>query len=98
MLPVYKNHGKRWCWRHIQMPHIASMPQGELNFNKIHIPSGYVVIEDVIRFLITDLGVKPPCGSTKWHQKLVDSEKNSSASSTHAESPALLRSCRSLRH
>jgi len=74
-LPVYKDHGKRWCWRHIQMPHVVSMPHGELNFNKIHMPSGYVVIEDVIRFLITDLGVKPPCGKTTWHQKLVDSEK-----------------------
>jgi len=51
------------------------MSKGTLDLDKVHLPSGYVMLEDVIRFLITDFGVKPPCGAAKWHQKLVESEK-----------------------
>jgi hypothetical protein len=64
----------RHCWRHLQMPHELEMPAGTLDLDKAHLPTGYVFIEDVIRFLIDDLGVKPPCGGA-WHRLLVDSEK-----------------------
>ena len=36
------------------------------HLNEIHVPTGWVLIEDVIRFLITELGVQPPCGSQNW--------------------------------
>jgi hypothetical protein len=73
-LPEYKDQGKRWCWRHLQMPHTVPMTKGKLDLKKCHLPSGYIVLEDLIRFLICDMGVKPPCGKTKWHKKLLDSE------------------------
>jgi hypothetical protein len=44
-----------------------------MNFNRLHTPSGYVVIEDVLRFLINDLGVVAQTKS--WHDTLIASEK-----------------------
>lgn len=74
-LDEYANHGNRWCWRHVQMSREMPMPIGKLDLNKVHTPCGFVLIEDIIRFLISDLGVKPPCGKVQWHKKLVESEK-----------------------
>jgi len=40
---------------------------------KLHIPTGWVTIENVIRFLITDLGI-PPLIET-WEEELRESEE-----------------------
>jgi hypothetical protein len=42
-----------------------------LDLDRVHIPTRWVLMEDVIRFLITDLGVRPPCGD-EWLKVLKD--------------------------
>lgn len=44
------------------------------NLTRLHIPTGYVLIEYVLRFLIVDLGIKPACGEDRWEEVLSDSE------------------------
>jgi len=44
-----------------------------LPLNKLHIPTGWVTIEEVIRFLIHELKVKPK--SAEWDKHLRDSEE-----------------------
>jgi hypothetical protein len=39
----------------------------------LHIPTGWALIEEVIRFLIHDLGMEPPCGD-RWPEILEESE------------------------
>jgi hypothetical protein len=74
MSPRHKKYGDhRWCWRHVQLKAGVDLDGGRLNFNKVHTPSGYVVIEDVIRFLVHDLNVKSP--QADWHERLNASEK-----------------------
>lgn len=45
-----------------------------MDLDKLHLPTGWVTIEEVIRFLITELGHRPPCGS-KWPSILAESER-----------------------
>jgi hypothetical protein len=74
MSPLHaKYKDKRWCWRHVQLEGSTNLPGGRLNFNRLHTPSGYVVIEDVLRSLINDLGVRAQ--NANWHQILIASEK-----------------------
>lgn len=74
MSPLHaKYKDKRWCWRHVQLEGSADLPGGKMNFNRLHTPSGYVVIEDVLRYLINDLGVVAQTRS--WHNALIESEK-----------------------
>ena len=47
---------------------------GELDLDKAHLPTGWVTIEEVIRFLIFDLGMQPPCGDS-WPDLLEKSER-----------------------
>jgi hypothetical protein len=49
--------------------------QRPIDLDKVHVPTGWVTIEQVIRFLIADLGVQPPCGADKWEQILHESEQ-----------------------
>lgn len=39
--------------------------------NTWHLPTGFVTIEDILRFCIVDLGV--PALNTTWHQRLEES-------------------------
>lgn len=61
------------CRHHVQMPTVLPIGAG-LDLDKAHVPTGWVTLEEVLRFLIVDLGVKPPCGS-KWPAILADSER-----------------------
>ncbi len=45
----------------------------DVDLNKIHIPTRYVLIEDILRFLIADLGVAPLAAD--WETLLNDSER-----------------------
>ncbi|MBI4584183.1 MAG: hypothetical protein HY717_09205 [Planctomycetes bacterium] len=67
------------CRNHVQMKsEIRLSKKGMFDLNRLHIASGWVLIEDVICFLIAELGVRPPKRSRKnhiWHKKLVDSAK-----------------------
>ena len=74
MSPQHERYqGKRWCWRHLQLDAAKDLSGGRMNFDRLHTPSGYVVIEDVIRFLIHDLRVRAP--SKNWHDMLMASDK-----------------------
>jgi hypothetical protein len=44
------------------------------DFKKMHLRTGYLPIEEVLRFLIVDLGHRPPCGAT-WDQILEASKR-----------------------
>ncbi len=54
-------------------PATVPLGDGHLDLDKAHVPTGWVTIEEVIRFLIVDLGVEPPCGSD-WVQCVTKSE------------------------
>jgi hypothetical protein len=55
-----QEHGsKPWCRHHIQGSLEVKLPGGVAKLNDFHLPTGYVAVEDIVRFCIVDLGVKP---------------------------------------
>ena len=64
----------RHARHHTQIASEVEFGDGTLNLNKAHLPTGWVTFEEVIRFLIHDLGVVPPCGDV-WPEKLEESER-----------------------
>lgn len=62
-----------WCRHHVQFHRDYQDVRDGFSPNKLHIPTSWVTIEDVIRFLISDLGV-PPLIET-WDEELKKSEK-----------------------
>ena len=69
----------RWCRHHLQGPLRLSLGDG-VGLNELHLPTGYVVIEDVIRFCINDLEVEPL--SAEWHTVLEESYERFRSEST----------------
>jgi hypothetical protein len=68
----------RWCRHHLQGP--ITLPIGDrrgLLLNDLHLPTGRVPIEEVVRFCIVDLEVKPL--SRDWYEVLEESYATSSA-------------------
>lgn len=64
-----------YCRHHIQIRSKVRVAAGtKLNLDKLHIATGYTLIEYVLRFLIRDLGAPPPCGD-EWPKVLARSEK-----------------------
>jgi hypothetical protein len=67
--------GNKPCRHHVQQQATIAIPgAAALDLDKLHIPTGWVTLEEVLRFLIYDLGTKPPCGKT-WHKVIEKSEK-----------------------
>ncbi len=62
------------CRHHVQLRLALPAAGAELDLNRLHLPTGWVTIEEVIRFLVTDMGVSPPCGG-EWERRLADSER-----------------------
>lgn len=60
-----------WCRHHVQGPIDLQINDSMLSLNAIHLPTGYVTFEEVIRFCIVDLGVQPL--DEGWHDLLVKS-------------------------
>ena len=59
---------------HLQLPAtIGCFGNRVLDTNKLHIPTGWVTVEEVIRFLIHELRVKPR--THKWDGDLLASER-----------------------
>jgi len=58
----------RWCRHHLQGD--VSLPLGGRNvsLSALHTPTGYVTVEEVLRFCIVDLGVEPLAAD--WHDQL----------------------------
>jgi hypothetical protein len=63
-----------YCRHHVQMPLGIPIEEGEFSLNKGHLPTGWVTMEEIIRFLIVDLEIAPPCGAT-WPDALEKSER-----------------------
>jgi hypothetical protein len=64
----------RHARHHAQMRATIDVGTGTMDLNKAHLPTGWVTIEEVIRFLIVDLGMEPPCGED-WPGVLERSEQ-----------------------
>jgi len=76
----FPSAGSYWCQHHLQGPIDLDVGRGStISLNDLHLPTGPVPIEDVIRFLIVDLGVPPldtsvdDDGVSGWHRRLVES-------------------------
>lgn len=63
--------GFRACRHHLHS-HVSSESLG-IQLLRLHLPTGYTLIEDIIRFCIDDLGVEPR--SAEWHDLLEESER-----------------------
>lgn len=61
------------CRHHAHLPLELRLTDGTLDLDKAHLPTGWVTMEEVIRFLIVELGTKPPCGPD-WPNVLERSE------------------------
>jgi hypothetical protein len=59
---------------HAQLSTAVELGDATLDLNKAHLPTGWVTIEEVIRFLIVDLGMSPPCGDD-WPNVVRESER-----------------------
>ena len=55
--------GARQARHHVQLAATIPVPHHALDLNKLHVPTGWVTIEDVLRFLVHDLGMAPKCGA-----------------------------------
>lgn len=71
--------GTQWCRHHVQVGRRSQKAvelrfnAGKLDLNRLHMPTGWVLIEDVLRFLLTDMEVEP--ASYEWETALVDSRE-----------------------
>jgi len=54
-----KDPEKRYCRHHLQGGMTINLGAEPFHFNKQHMPTGYVPVEEVLRFCIVDLGVTP---------------------------------------
>lgn len=63
--------GANWCRNHLQGAPMVYLGEQTVPLNRWHLPTGYVPIEDILRFCIMDLRVKPL--STKWDRVLRES-------------------------
>ncbi len=60
-----------WCRHHLQGPVEVQIDGYELSLNALHVPTGYVPFEEILRFCIVDLGVHPL--SADWDRVLRES-------------------------
>jgi hypothetical protein len=65
----------QWSRRHLQGPIRIDFGPRTMSLNALHLPTGHVTLEDVIRFCIHDLGV--PALSEDWNEILVQSSRES---------------------
>jgi hypothetical protein len=63
----------RHCLNHVHLDHQLACGTGTLDLVRCHLPTGWVTIESVLRFVIHELEVAP--ASTTWHEELTESEK-----------------------
>ena len=68
-----KIRNKQHCRNHFQAPLSFQLSQHELSLEDGHLPTGWVTIEEIIRFLIVDVRVPPKNGD--WDAELQSSEE-----------------------
>jgi hypothetical protein len=66
-----------WCRHHIQGPLLASLGTQVESLNDLHTPTGPLPIEELLRFCIVDLGVRPL--SAEWDARLRERMEQDSA-------------------
>lgn len=66
--------GKLHARHHLQLHGALTAEKVTFDLNKLHTPTGWVLVEHVIRFLINDLGMKPPCGAA-WVDLVEEGER-----------------------
>lgn len=72
------------CRHHVQFGRmVVGVPfgSGVFDFTRFHMPTGWVTMEEVFRFLVHELGVEPPCGERCSSSR---SERSMRASPTRA--------------
>jgi hypothetical protein len=62
-----------YCRHHLHADTAVELGDQSVRLEDIHVPTGWVTVEEVIRFLVYELGLKPPCGE-RWTKVLADSE------------------------
>ncbi len=60
-----------WARHHLQGPAPINVGSQYVSLNDLHVPTGPVAIEEVVRFCINDLGVAPLADD--WHTLLIES-------------------------
>jgi hypothetical protein len=65
---------RRSAKRHIQFGASIRAEHSWADLNRLHTPTGRVLLEHVLRFLIADLDVAPPCGAD-WEDVLNEGER-----------------------
>jgi len=71
------HHGSRsgdlpYCSHHLQGTLAIELPRSAARLNDFHLPTGHVLMQDILRFLIADLGVRPL--HQDWDRVLNESE------------------------
>jgi hypothetical protein len=64
-------HPGMHCRHHLQGDIPLRIGRRELSLNDLHLPTGFVTLEEVLRFCIVDLQVEPL--SDNWHEILAES-------------------------
>jgi hypothetical protein len=58
---------------HVHIATVVDTPAGQMDLDKLHLSTGWVTIEEVIRFLIAEMGVKSKISN--WDEELIESEE-----------------------
>jgi hypothetical protein len=58
---------------HVHIATVVDTPAGKMDLDKLHLSTGWVTIEEVIRFLVAEMGVKPKISD--WDDQLLESEE-----------------------
>jgi hypothetical protein len=72
----FPSSGSFWCRNHLQGPIDIGVGGRTVNLNDWHLPTGWVPLEEIIRFCIVDLGVPPldtavdKDDNPGWHTRL----------------------------
>lgn len=65
--------GDNWCRHHMQVLTTVALGGGSIDLDRAHSPTGWVTIEELLRFLIYELDVQPV--SADWSTICKDSER-----------------------
>ncbi|GAC1436248.1 MAG: hypothetical protein NVS1B11_20300 [Terriglobales bacterium] len=64
----------KYCRHHLHLQGAYTLgPRRTIPLSKVHIPTGWVTVEEIVRFLITELNVKPK--EEAWEECLRESEE-----------------------
>lgn len=81
----FPSSGSFWCRNHLQGPIPVAIGGRSVSLNDWHLPTGWVPVEEIIRFCIVDLGVPPldqsvdADGIPEWHDRLIERHELSAA-------------------